>query len=50
MLTMSSPLAAYPYCPNLVYLYICAFISGFGGGNVDTAGNVIILKIWDEDD
>ena len=44
---MSSPLAAYPYCPNLVYLYICAFISGFGGGNVDTAGNVIILKIWE---
>ena len=44
---MSSPLAAYPYCPNIVSLNICAFISGFGGGNVDTAGNVIILKIWE---
>ena len=46
-MTMSSPLAAYPYCPNLVSLYICAFISGFGGGNLDTAGNTIILNIWE---
>ena len=44
---MSCPLAAYPYCPNLASLYTCAFLSGFGGGNVDTAGNVIILNIWE---
>ena len=47
MVTMSSPLAAYPYCPNLVSLYICAFLSGFGGGNLDTAGNTMILEIWE---
>ena len=44
---MNCPLAAYPYCPNLVSIYICAFMAGFGSGNVDTAGNVIILKIWE---
>ena len=44
---MSGPLAAYPYCPNLVSLYISAFLAGFGSGNVDTAGNVIILNIWE---
>ena len=44
---MSCPLAAYPYCPNLISIYICAFICGFGSGNVDTAGNVIILNIWE---
>ena len=44
---MSCPLAAYPYCPNLISIYICAVLSGFGSGNVDTAGNVIILNIWE---
>ena len=44
---MSSPLAAYPYCANLVTIYICAFLSGFGSGNVDTASNMLILNIWE---
>ena len=43
---MSCPLAAYPYCPNLLSIYICAVLTGFGSGNVNTVGNVIILNIW----
>jgi len=47
VMCMSCPLAAYPYCTDLVSIYTCAFLSGFGSGNVDTAGNVIILNIWE---
>ena len=30
-----------PYCPSLLAMYVCLFISGFGSGSLDVAGNVI---------
>ena len=46
VLLMCLPLAAYPHCPNLLSLYISAFLSGSGHGSINTVSHVIIFNIW----
>ena len=58
---MAGPLSSFPYSPNLVAIYCCAFMKvsddqetadlmliicqGFGSGCLDTGGNAVVLQV-----
>lgn len=46
---MGVTLAVIPHCATLTQMLILAGINGFSIGSFDTAINVWILEIWEED-
>ena len=50
LVLLSVPLSVFPYCPSLFPLYVCSFLSGVGNGSLDSAVNVIVLRLWEDGD